>query len=314
MRAIMYHYIQDDDSTPPYGYYHLDITDFRRQLDYFQSNYDIISRKTFIDTIRGDRSPKEEDLVLTFDDGLVDHHKHALPELIDRGLWGLFYVPAGPYLNDMILDVHRIHALLGAHGGAVVSEALTDIVTETMISNDHREQFNSVVYQKQNNQTGVEHTKRLLNYYIDDKVRSDVLDTLEKQLSDNLTQPEDIYMSESQIRDLVDSGMHVGSHSVTHTAMSKLSVEDQRQEITNSFNFLSEFLCGTSVRSYCHPYGGPHSYHNETISLLKGTGYLFGFDVDSRPITASIIRNERYRLPRYDCNDFRHGSATVSLG
>lgn len=310
----MYHYVGSDDTTPPYGYYYLDVEDFRQQLDYFQANHQILDRQAFLDTVRGDRSPTEDDLVLTFDDGLTDHHEHVLPELMDRGLWGLFYVPAGPYLNDMVLDVHRTHALLGAHGGAAVSEALTDIVTEAMISEDHREQFESVVYENQDNQTAVERAKRILNYYIDDGARPNVLDALEERLFDDPLRPEEIYMSESEIEDLVDAGMHVGSHTVTHTVMSKLSPDDQQRELSESFGFLSDLLGELPIRSYCHPYGGEHSYTDETISLLEDAGCLFSFDVDSRPITASVLRNERHRLPRYDCNEFRYGDATVSLG
>lgn len=315
MKAVMYHYIQDDDdSTPPHGYYHLNIGDFRKQLNHFEENYNILDREAFIDTVKRNRPLNENDIVLTFDDGLADHYEYVLPELTERDLWGLFYVPVGPYLDDIVLDVHRTHALLGAHGGAAVSEALTDVVTEAMISDDHREQFESGAYKNQENQTAVEHVKRILNYYIDDEARSDVLDALERRLSNDSLQPEDVYMTESEIKDLADAGMHVGSHAVTHTAMSKLSPEEQRQELTESFRFLSDLLQGLPTRSYCHPYGGSHSYTNKTISLLEDTGCLFSFDVDFQPITASDIRNKRHRLPRYDCGEFQHGGSTVSLG
>ena len=310
----MYHYVGGDDSTPPYGYYHLAIDDFRRQLDYFEANYRILDRSKFLDTVQGDRKPKERDLVLTFDDGLSHHHKYVFPELTDRGLWGLFYIPAGPYLDDTVLDVHRIHTLLGAHGGVVVSEALEEIVTEEDISEAHHKEFVSDIYQNQDNQTGVEHAKRLLNYYIEVESRSRILDMLENRLSNERIQPEDVYMSESEIRDLADAGMHVGSHSVSHTVMSKLPPEEQQKEIRQSFTHLSNLLGKLPIRSYSHPYGGSHSYTDETITFLEEAGCLFSFDVDSRPVTRNVLRNERHRIPRYDCNEFRHGKATVSLG
>lgn len=310
----MYHYVRDGDSTPPYGYYHLDVDDFRRQLGHFEDNYRILDREAFLDTVRGVRSPEGNDLVLTFDDGLTDHHEHVLPELVDRGLWGLFYVPAGPYLDDTVLDVHRTHALLGAHGGAAVSEALTNLLTEAMVSEDDREQFEAVVYEDQNNETGVERAKRLLNYYIDDDARTEVLDALEERLFDDPLRTGEVYMSKAEIEDLFEAGMHVGSHSVTHTVMSKLSPENQREEIARSFRFLSNVLGELPVRSYCHPYGGSHSYTDETISLLEDADSLFSFDVDSRPITTAVLCEEIHHLPRYDCNEFPYGDATVSLG
>lgn len=310
----MYHYVRDNDTVPPYGYYHLDVADFRRQLDYFTENYRILDRETFLDTVRGKRLPRDDDILLTFDDGLRDHHEHVLPELTDRGLWGLFYVSAGPYLDGTVLDVHRTHALLGAHDGAAVSEALTDILTETMLSAEYREQFESVVYEKQDNKSAVERAKRLLNYYIDDKARTDVLDEVEQRLFDEPLSPDEIYMSRADIQDLVEAGMHVGSHSVTHTVMSKRSPEAQQQELTRSFQFLEDVLGEIPVRSYCHPYGGSHSYTDEMLALLEEAGCLFSFDVDSQPITAASLRDRRHTLPRYDCNEFPHGDATFSLG
>lgn len=313
MKAIMYHYVRDDDGDPPYGYYHLDVADFRRQLDYFTENYRILDRKTFLDTVRGERSPEKGDILLTFDDGLRDHYEYVLPELTARGLWGLFYVPAGPYLNDTVLDVHRTHALLGAHGGAAVSEALSDILTEAMVSAEYRDQFEAVVYEDQDNESAVDHAKRLLNYYIDDSARKDVLDELELRLFDGPLSPAEIYMSRAEIAELAEAGMHVGSHSVTHTVMSKLSPEEQRQELTRSFRFLEDVLGDVPVRSYCHPYGGSHSYTDETLVVLEDIGCLFSLDVDSHPITTASLRDRIHNLPRYDCNEFPHGDATFSL-
>lgn len=310
----MYHYVRDGDARPPYGYYHLDSSDFRRQLDYFQDNYHVLGREAFLATLRGDRDPRGGDVVLTFDDGLKDHHANVLPELVERDLWGLFYVSSGPYRKGKVLDVHRIHALLGAHGGEVVAETLVDSLDETMVSAEHREQFSDVVYVDQDNTGSVDLVKRLLNYYVDENALPSVLDSLERQLFGSPPCPSDVYMTRGEIRELVESGMHVGSHASTHTVMSKLSREEQEREISNSFEFLTGLLGDLPIRSYCHPYGGSHSYTDETLELLGEAGCSFAFDVDSRPITKTVIGAELLTLPRYDCNEFPHGRSTASLG
>lgn len=314
MKAIMYHYVHDDTARAPYGYYHLNTEDFRRQLDHFQEAYHVLDQETFLRTVRDEREPRNKDLVLTFDDGLRDHHDTVLPELIERDLWGLFYISAGPYLDGTVLDVHRIHALLGAHGGDAVADALADVLDETMISTEHRDRFSDVVYVDQNNADSVEHVKRLLNYYVKDDVLSSVLDALERRLFDVPLEPSDIYMPRTDIRKLSEAGMHIGSHATSHTVMSTLSREEQHREISRSFEFLTKVLGELPIRSYCHPYGGTHSYTDETLDLLAGADCLFGFDVDSRSITKTEIGENMYRLPRYDCNTFPHGESTVSLG
>ena len=79
MKAVMYHYVRPDASNPPW-YYHLDIEDFRAQLDYFEDEYGFVDRDAFLAAARG-RADPPEGVILTFDDGLRDHYKWVFPEL-----------------------------------------------------------------------------------------------------------------------------------------------------------------------------------------------------------------------------------------
>jgi peptidoglycan/xylan/chitin deacetylase (PgdA/CDA1 family) len=314
MKGVMYHYVNCGEDSPPFGYYHLDRDDFAAQLDHFDKTYNILDRGAFLDTIRGERTAKTEDIVLTFDDGLADHHEHVLPELQSRDMWGVFYVPAGPYLDGEVLDVHRVHALLGACGGETVARALNALLEESMIDEEHVDAFSGVVYDRQDNADPTERVKEVLNYYMNPSTREEVLHDLEDDLMGGQSYHEDVYMTRAQLHELADARMLVGSHTVTHPVMSTLSPSAQRIEIKESFGFLEATLGKLGVRSYCHPYGGTHSYDEATLRLLAETGCEFSFDVDSRDITSEDIEMATQRLPRYDCNEFPHGESTASLG
>jgi peptidoglycan/xylan/chitin deacetylase (PgdA/CDA1 family) len=314
MKAVMYHYVNQGGETPPFGYYHLEREDFAAQLDYFAERYDLLGREAFLQTIRGERVPGESEVVLTFDDGLADHYEHVLPELEARDMWGIFYVPTGPYLDGTALNVHRVHALLGACGGEAVAAELDDIVDEPMLDDDHVDAFTGVVYQRQDNDDPTERVKEVLNYYIADQYRSEVLRDLEDALLGGQSYHDDLYMTRDQLRELADVGMLVGSHTVTHRVMSTLSAAKQRAEVEGSFAFLDETLDGLAVRTYCHPYGGTHSYDESTLDLLDEVGCEFSFDVDARDLTMTGVETASQRLPRYDCNEFPRGESTVSLG
>ena len=314
MKAVMYHYVDRGGETPPFGYYHLDRDDFAAQLDRFAECYDVLGRERFLETVRGGREPGESEVVLTFDDGLADHYDHVLPELVARDMWGIFYVSAGPYLDGRALDVHRVHALLGACGGEAVAAELDALVEESMLDDDHVDAFSGTVYERQDNESATERVKEALNYYIADRHRSGVLRDLEDALVGGQSYHDDVYMTRDQLRELADAGMLVGSHTVTHRVMSTLSVAEQRREIEESFAFLEETLDGLAVRTYCHPYGGAHSYDDSTLDLLEEVDCEFSFDVDARDLSADDVENARQRLPRYDCNEFPHGESTASLG
>jgi len=314
MKFVMYHYVRPGTGDPPYGYYYLDHGDFRAQLEYFDEEFTVLDREALFATIRGTRSPGTDDIVLTFDDGLRDHAEHVLPELGAMDMWGIFYVPAGPYVHDEVLDVHRIHTLLGRAGGAAVAAALDDVVEESMLSTTNRDRFEGEIYRPQTNTDHVERAKSVLNYYLADEYRGEVLDALERELLGGLLDPSAVYMSEEQLRELKDAGMLLGTHTVTHRVMSTLSRYVQEREIRESFEWLSDAIGGLERRTYAHPYGGEHAYTDETLALLRDADCAFSVDVDKRDVTGDVLDTERQRLPRFDCNDFPHGESTVSLG
>lgn len=66
------------------------------------------------------------------------------------------------------------------------------------------------------------------------------------------------YISPSQMRELLDSGMALGSHSVTHQNMRRLSAFQQREEFIAS-KMRIEDLVGAPVRYFSFPYGKSNS-------------------------------------------------------
>jgi peptidoglycan/xylan/chitin deacetylase (PgdA/CDA1 family) len=313
MKAIMYHYVRPDAQQPPH-YYYLDLDDFRRQLDYFEREFGFVSRERFFAACRGDVDDPGDGVVLTFDDGLVDHHEWVLPELQSRDLWGVFYVPTGPLVGNGILDVHRIHTLLGAYGGERVLDELQPRVSEAMIPEGRIEEFRSETYTRQDNAESTDLVKRILNYYVRDAVQSDLIDELLGELPEADVDVEDLYMTGDQLAAMQDAGMVVGSHSISHGVFSNMSSDRQRREIFDSFETIDDLVGGLPVRTFCYPYGGFHTFTDETRRLLDEAGCEFAFNVESRDLTAEDFREAPQALPRYDCNEFEHGDASGSLG
>jgi peptidoglycan/xylan/chitin deacetylase (PgdA/CDA1 family) len=308
MKAVMYHYVRPDASDAPW-YYYLDIEDFRAQLDYFEDEYGFIDRDTFLAAARGDIDPPDG-VVLTFDDGLRDHYEWVFPELQRRGLWGLFYIPTGPFTRGTALNVHRVHALVGKYGGDTVLDPLQEIVDEEMVPDARREEFHTETYQRQNNTESVTTVKRILNYFIAYEYREDVLDTLCEEFPAADLDPAAFYLQPTELREMQDAGMILGSHSVSHRVFSKLSQPDQREEIVSSFDYLSSVLDSLDVRTFCYPYGGFHTFSDYTRRVLNDIDCLFSFNVESRDIFPDDLRTQPQALPRYDCNEFRHGDAS----
>ena len=222
MKAVMYHYVREAPERLPYFRY-LHVEDFARQLDWFAENNRLVNRDEFDEACLTGRVPKG--FVLTFDDGLADHHRWVLPVLKKRGLFGIFYVCSGPLQRRKLLDVHRIHLILGRLGGEVAMERLQRHMTEEMLGDMHRAEFRDSTYRNQVNDDATTTFKRMLNYWITYDYRETILDGLfEEEFGEEARIAETFYLNEDEIRDLDVSGMLVGSHGANHFLFSKLSV------------------------------------------------------------------------------------------
>lgn len=308
----MYHYVRKEDQNLPHFKY-LHIEDFRSQLDYFGQEFGFVKKEEFLNSF--EIGPKPKGVVLTFDDGLSDHYEYVLPELLKRNLWGIFYVSSGPYGNKKLLGAHRIHMLLGKFDNKVVLKATMKIVRPEMLTFENKEEFRNNTYKDLKDDEISLYLKRVLNYYVSEEYREKVLDILmqnffpkqEGELVD------DFYLKAEQIKEMQEADMIIGSHTVSHPVMSKLSLVDQKKEIRNSFKFLGDVSGGLKVRTYCHPYGGFHSFNKDTIDILEGINCLFSFNVENRDIEVSDIKKSKQFLPRYDCNLFPHGGIRVNI-
>jgi peptidoglycan/xylan/chitin deacetylase (PgdA/CDA1 family) len=66
------------------------------------------------------------------------------------------------------------------------------------------------------------------------------------------------YMTAAQVREADQSGIEIGSHTVTHADLARMSVGAVRQQLLGSKEFL-ERLLGHSVVSFCYPSGRVNS-------------------------------------------------------
>ena len=307
MKAVMYHYVrQPQPDLPHFRFLHA--AGFERQLRHFAEHYGFVERAAFFASLETGRPVPG--VVLTFDDGVADHHDIVLPVLERLGLWGLFFVPTAMYGSGKLLDVHRIHLLLGRMGGIAMLAALEAIVTPAMLSHEHVQEFRALTYTRQDNDAATTRFKRVLNYFIAYEHREAVLDRLMGHFCrDEAALARRFYVTPEGLGRMRDRGMVIGSHGASHRVFSKLEPAEQAVEIERSFDFLEATL-GQPVTTFCYPYGGFHTFTAETERLLAARGCRAAFNVEPRDVAADDLLGRPQALPRYDCNQFPHGQAS----
>lgn len=308
MKAIMYHYVrQNDQRLPHFTYLHR--RDFRRQLDHVAETGGIVPREAFFESLHTGRPVPGH--VLTFDDGFSDHAGEVAPELARRGLWGLFFVSTGPYVTGRLLGVHRIHMLLGRLGGRRALSLLEAKLDEAMLQPEHVDLFRGRTYWNQVLDEETQVFKNVLNYYVSYEHREGLLESMmEAVFGDEAELAREFYAAPEDLVAMARAGMVIGSHSVSHPVFSKLPRAEQEREIADSFGWLADCL-GEPATTFCYPYGGFHSFTSETEEILAANGCVLAFNVESRDIGEADLLHRPLALPRYDCNEFPHGRATV---
>ena len=86
----------------------------------------------------------------------------------------------------------------------------------------------------------------------------------------------ELFLSWDMARSLSASGMTIGSHSVTHRELARLSEDEQRVELSESKRRLEGEL-GIEIDALAYPYGWPGSYDGTTIRLARESGYRMAF-------------------------------------
>ena len=304
----MYHYVREFDERYP-NFRFLDVENFCLQLDYFAQNYGFVTQDEWSSFIQSeDMGSAQGKILLTFDDALSCHFDYVFPELEKRGLWGIFFASTKPYADGAMLDVHRIQLICGAFNGEDLLNALLELVTDEMIPDKKRDEFMQITYITQTNYSGVSEFKRILNYFVDYSHRETLIDNIALRFKYSFDSTS-FYVAPENLLKMMKSGNIIGSHTVNHPVMSKLSYADQSMQIIDSFSFL-EGAGLIKQKTYCHPYGGFHSFDENTIDILSKEDIQYSFNVESRDIDPSDILEARHFLPRYDCNEFPHGLAS----
>jgi len=302
MKAVMYHYVRPLGSSPK-NFRFLSCGNFKRQLDWFRANGGFVSKHEFINYLTGGDIPKG--YLLTFDDGLRDHYDYVLPELLERKLWAMFFV-CGQTCEESstLLNVHRIHELIAHYGADFLNPILEQITGQSLESI-----VPQATYLSQDTGQVEKNIKYLLNHMYDNQKNTGILNRLITDLNfDEQGKSKGFYLTHQQRMKLKQHGMAVLPHSYSHTRMSNLSPTSCNREISSSIAMIKPYQLPGLAQGFCLPYGGPSSYTRMVLDKLADNNVQFNFSVESKPISkcSSLLA-----LPRFDCNEFPFGTASM---
>jgi peptidoglycan/xylan/chitin deacetylase (PgdA/CDA1 family) len=298
--VAMYHYVRDTAGTPFPHLRALPPELFERQLDWLQANYTVVDLPALEDAVDGRASLPRGAALLTFDDGFVDHHEVVFPILRARGLSGVFFLAQDACSEaPRLLGVHKTQFLLAALGGEAFGRAVLDecCATWATAGGTWRDVYGTDGWDHADERA----VKQLLNYELPFEESDRILDTLFlRHLGDVDTFARRLYLSPAQVCAMAAHGMYFGHHTRRHRVLSRLSVDEQRNELDGGVHWIRS-LTGQRRVSFCYPWGSPPTYTADTLQILAESGYSVAFNTVRR--CAALNSDARFELPRVDTRD-----------
>jgi len=87
-------------------------------------------------------------------------------------------------------------------------------------------------------------------------------------------------MNKEQILEMQDYGIEFGSHTLSHTDLTKISIEEAKKELSESKKILEEKL-GREIKSFAYPYG---NCNDEVKKIAHEVGYQSVYATDNAPL------------------------------
>ncbi|MFO7780442.1 MAG: polysaccharide deacetylase family protein [Spirochaetia bacterium] len=281
------------------------VREFQGQLDHIETAYTVITMEELVSTIEdpGCELP-ENALLLTFDDGYLDHYESVFPLLSERGMQGSFFPPALPVEEHVVLDVNKIHFILAAVKDKTeivrtLFGMLSDYASSEALNTD-QEYYEQLAVPSRYDTAEVVFIKRMLQKELPELVRQDIVNRLfvEFVTRDEPSFSRGLYMQTDHMIEMREAGMFFGAHGHSHRWLNTLSPDSQQEEIDRSVKLLEKIGAETDRWVMCYPHG---AYDQSLLSLLRRAQCAAGLTIDVG--IADLDSNDSLRLPRIDTND-----------
>lgn len=268
----------------------IDAARFEAQLRWLRSWFQVLPLADAVQRLAEGRIPARA-LAITFDDGYADNEEIAAPILSRLGMTATFFVATGFLAggimwNDRIIEAVRASPLseldLRAYG-------LARYDLSTLAARRHS--IGALLDQ-------IKHLEPQCRRQLTDAVVA----------RSRAPRPDALMMQPEQVRSLRRMGMAIGAHTVSHPILTRLPLNEARDEIAGSKQALEQLL-DEPVSLFAYPNGVPgHDYGPEHAALVRECGFSCAV---STAWGAASMRSDRFQLPRFtpwDRSRWRYGA------
>jgi|GEM_PF-2015681 len=235
--------------------------EFEKHVRYFARKYNVVSLDEIIDHFKDKKPLPKNSVAFTFDDGYLDNLL-AAKILHKYGAHGTFFIVTEAIGRESLLWLSEVtYLLLKTEIGSLSINAAGS--ADTLPLGNNRERWKAI-----------RHLVKLIK-----SNNRDVRQEVRKQLLDQVGTPEllkdvkDLMLTWDQVKEMVDMGMIIGSHTLSHLNLPNADPDDAVKEISEAKTVIEDRL-GKPARHFSYPNSGPYAYFDERIrQYVVDAGY-----------------------------------------
>ena len=251
---VNYHYIRDPNAYAFPGIHSLSMEGFRDQVSWMGERFAFATPEQVRSFLIEGRPLAKPSVFITFDDGLVDHWQAKCEVLDPLGIQAGFFVCSRPAVEGRVLSVHKVHWLrshtepdaFAAEFFSHVPENLKPTANAPWLDAARR----TYIYDTES----AAHLKYALNFVLPPQLVDDITSVMMAERGvDEREFCRNTYMSDVELRSLVDEGHVLGVHGHTHEPFARLG-QQLPGEIRINYDYLTR-ASGAEPRWISYPYG-----------------------------------------------------------
>ena len=298
--VVTYHYVENP-SDEKKGIHPCSIEELERQIAFLSKHYKIASVAEVFEEAR--KGGDEAYCAITFDDGLRDQYKNALPILKKFNILATFFIITNT-LRKKIPVTHKVHILLSHTNARELIEKFNAFLTNQFPNeSQYRIPTDRPISTKRRHESDIciANFKEMFAK-LPEKIPDMFLEWIfnEYSLDENQLASE-LFMNEDEIGKLSQSGFDIGNHTHQHRAFDSTSPKDIQVDVETAQKYLGGIL-GLPPTIFCYPYGRVGKNPADTARVLEKEGITHAVTVEPRALNTD---DKALAIPRFDTNDIR---------
>ncbi len=257
----------------------IDAARFEAQVAFLARHFTLMTVGDAAIALREGRLPARA-ACITFDDGYADNWTVAHPILARHGARATVFVATG-YLNGGRMFSDTVIEFVRRVPGPVLDLSAVDMGTHAVVTVEDRLKAVTALQVQ-------------LKYLAPEERDAQVARMLAAVPVAGL--PDDLMLSDAQLRELARAGHEIGGHTVDHTVLTTLTPEGAREQVARGRDQLAALL-GRPIRSFAYPNGRPvRDYDAGHAAMLRELGFEAAV---STAAGVALPGDDLFQLPRY---------------